>query len=192
MLSNLVIGIGYKARQGKGTVAEGISDFCRRSGLLYKTFSISELIREHSVALGLLPDGKMREDFTPAEIKVLVDEGTRMREKDPAHWTSQIRRAIWDSDCAVACIDNVRFFTEIEVVRGMRPRRVGYLIEARRFDANGMRFVSPDRDPRAATEVGLDGYIGWDFIVKNTRDRDWVKDQATAIMTWICRKEGIS
>lgn len=168
-MNKLIIGLAGKAEHGKTATARIIRDRVESGsepdcpGGTCGIFEISELIRQHCIKLGLLPEGIKREDMTYQQVAVLVSEGSRMRnEVDPQYWTTLIMQEIAKSDVDVAVIPNLRFPQEAQATRDAH----GYVWRINRLNRDGSPFVSLTRDPNHETETALDRWPA-DFYLYN-------------------------
>ena len=159
----LVIGLAGKAEHGKTAAARIICEWVTNNGGTAGIFEISKLIYNHAVELGLLPPGLERDKMTNEQVKVLVDEGSRMRNTvDPNYWTDRVIPWALESNVDVAIIPNLRFPQEAEAVR----RTKGYVWRVNRLNPAGSPFVSTTRDPNHETETALDRWPA-DFYIYN-------------------------
>jgi len=159
----LLIGLTGKAEHGKTAAARIIREWVQKQGGTAGIFEISGLIIDHCIKLGLMAPGKTRETCTDAEVKLLVDEGTRMRnEVDPQYWTNLIVPAMQASGLDVAICPNLRFPQEAQAIR----KSGGFVWRVNRLNQDGSPFVSTTRDPNHECETALDRWPA-DFYLYN-------------------------
>lgn len=159
----LIIGLSGKAEHGKTAASHIIREWVVRQGGTSDIFEISGLIVDHCIKLGLLPPGMTREKCNEAQIKLLVDEGSRMRnEVDPQYWTNLIVPTMLASGLDVAICPNLRFPQEAQAVRDAG----GYVWRVNRLNQDGSPFVSTTRDPNHECETSLDRWPS-DFYLYN-------------------------
>ncbi|VVB51970.1 Uncharacterised protein [uncultured archaeon] len=163
MSKTLLIGICGKAENGKTAAARIIREWTIGQGGTAGIFEISGLILEHCYKLGLIPQGTTREQCTEAQVKILVDEGSRMRnEVGPQYWTNLIVPKMQASGLDVAICPNLRFPQEAQAVRAAG----GYVWRVNRLNTDGSPFVSTTRDPNHECETALDRWPA-DFYLYN-------------------------
>jgi hypothetical protein len=158
----LIIGLAGKAEHGKTAAARIIREWVVKQGGTAGIFEISTLILDHCVKLGLIPAGTKREQCTDAQVKILVDEGTRMRESNPMYWTDLIVPTMLNSGVDVAICPNLRFPQEAQAIRTAQ----GYVWRVNRLNPDGSPFVSTTRDPNHSCETSLDTWPA-DFYLYN-------------------------
>lgn len=150
----LLMGLIGRARAGKSTAAEAILEHCSRTGISCAIADIGEEVRRHCVEIGALPE-KPRSQLSPAELAVLIAEGRKQR-----RW---IDRAVErHADKKVVIVPNCRYWDEVDFLRA----RQGILVRITRLQANGLEFISADRDPSDRSECELLGAPA-DFTLVN-------------------------
>ena len=150
-----VVGVGYKARQGKDTIANYLAKQFNA-----QKFSFSDALYDVArVVFG------MEEKDGPL-LQVLGTEVFRRR--DPDVWVKTVYRKIQDKAPAIAVIPDVRFPNEAQMVKDMG----GKLIQIQRYLADGERYVASDRPATHPSEVSMDGYKDWDAIIQS-KDGDF-------------------
>jgi hypothetical protein len=158
-----IIGLNGKAEHGKTASARIIKEYVEGNGGTAAVFEISRLIYDHCVQLRLLPAGLAREDLTFAQLRILVEEGSRMRNTvDPNYWTDMIVKQMLESGVDIAICPNVRFPQEAQAIRDVG----GVVVRINRLNKDGSPYVSPSRDPNHETETALDRWPA-DYYVYN-------------------------
>jgi hypothetical protein len=95
-------------------------------------------------------------------VKVLQFVGTDLiRKKDPNYWIDCLDKRIAADSPEIALVTDVRFPNEASWIHSKN----GALVKVVRIKSDGTPFISPDRDPSHLSEVALDDYKDWDFII---------------------------
>lgn len=179
-MDTIVLAVGSRARQGKGIFCDAMSDHCSRVGVSFGLYDFGPTVLEYCVSEGLLPN-VARSTLSPDQIKVLIDVGVGKRKENELFWVDRIHRKVKNDRRRIAVLCGVRFLNEIEFVKSLG----GYTVQVIRLNSNGSRFVSPDRDPNAEIESGLDSFL-WDFRITNVADRPfWLRRQAVALIDYV-------
>lgn len=164
----LLIGFGYRARQGKNTAAMAMLESCPLDTDV-RLYAFADALRQEvrvacarmggQYALiegfkesGLMPDWVHFEEPKPRSL--LQWWGTEYRRaKHPDYWVSRLRKALDAHQPQVALITDVRFPNEVEAIKSWG----GYVV-------NVTRTTAPDVEVHEhASEAALDGFDGWDF-----------------------------
>ena len=102
------------------------------------------------------------------------------RRNDPDRWIRTLYYQIKDASPRVAILPDVRFPNEAEFVQEMG----GTLINVQRWNEDGTRFIAEDRDPNHPSEIALEGYDGWNYIINASSGRlDTIKTSVDTILT---------
>jgi hypothetical protein len=162
-----VIGIGYKAQHGKSTVAAAIARAVEGARIVE--------LSDHVATAARIYHGMTTRD--PATL-VRVGQTYRALYGEDV-WLRCCYGQLLDRRPPLAIVPNIRFPNEVDFVRALG----GALIQVDRVHPDGRPFVADDRDPRAITETALDGFGGWDFVIRNCgNDRRALEDHA--LWTW--------
>lgn len=165
----LVIGFGYRARQGKDLAARLIVE---RAGVDAHVFAFSDPIAAYCrVACGM----------TTRNPTLLQNVGWTARQGHPSVWIDAVYGAIQDRAPRVALVSGVRFPDEAAMIRDAG----GKVVHIRRWNEDGTPFVSGDRNPEHPTEHGLDGFV-FDYVIDNVSGR--VEEFAAGVLNvyrWI-------
>ena len=163
-----VIGIGHKARQGKDTLATYIETLADGGTM---RFGFADAL--YDVARAMF-------GMTEKDAPLLQVLGTDVfRKKDPDVWLRTLYYKIRDKAPRIAIITDVRFPNEAQFVQEIG----GTLVEVQRWNSDGTRFVAPDRSPEHPSEVGLDSFEEWNYIVNAESGRlDLIEDSAKTII----------
>lgn len=104
-----------------------------------------------------------------------------MRAKRSAWWSNAICKQIKIEKPNVALVPNVRFLDEAEMCKYLG----GFCVEVVRYNENGSRFISSDRDPNTPAETSLENW-NWDFRIVNMPGRTfWLRRQAIALFEYL-------
>jgi hypothetical protein len=143
-----VLGLGYRARQGKDTVAKAIVQECGRTGFYAKQYAFADALKAYCrVAFG------MREKDAP----LLQYMGTNVfRKTDPGIWVRVLQDTIAEQQPDIAIITDMRFPNEADAVVAMG----GYTMKVERYEPeDGMPWITRDRDPQHPSETALRDYV---------------------------------
>jgi len=173
---SILIGIGSKARQGKSFVANVMRDLAPER---VQIFSLAEALKEecaakHEQLAAEFRRIKGRDPQPPKDdpiygwTEILQYYGTDViRAADPDRWVRLASEKIRLAAPEIAIVPDVRFPNEADWIK----LRGGTLVQVLRKLPSGDNYVDPGRDPRHPSEVALDEYIGWDFVLM-ARDGD--------------------
>jgi hypothetical protein len=203
-----IIGIGHKARQGKDTLAgmikEMTTDECHIihwADALYvevsnKNSSVPLVFRKgsrfyfvdgsHALTAeypglekifnerGIESYQGMAEKDSP----MLQFWGTNFRRKqDPNYWVNKVLQRI-ETLNGLIIIPDTRFQNEHTAIRANK----GLYIEVQRFNGDGSRFISRDRDPNHPSEIDLDDIEANFTIGANSKCLHHIREQAIWMM----------
>lgn len=167
----IVIGLGHKARQGKNYVA----DFMKAQDNRVKIYAFADELKKYCAAHHdeLLPQWQLanqtkqvpacKEDPIYGYTKILQWYGTDVaRKADPDTWVKALATRMETDAPEIAVVTDVRFPNEAEYIASQG----GYLIEVVRLNEDGTQYVDPGRDPQHPSEIALNGYTYWDFIIE--------------------------
>lgn len=161
-----LIGIGHKARQGKMRVAKAMH--CAlpdRSWIFHLADPLKAYVRVNRWM------GKKN-------ARLLQTFGTDiMREVDPLIWIKTVEFTIDEfvSDYGMGSgmdfiiLPDVRFRNEAEWIK----RNAGVMVKVERVMPDGTLYLDPDRPSDHPSEIDLDGYDGWDHVIR-AQDRDLI------------------
>lgn len=140
-----IIGLGHKARHGKGYAARAIIAHCATNGLYAREYGFSDALKAYARVLGMRTKD-------PRLLQVL---GTEVfRTIDPHIWVRILLDTIAEQAPDLALITDLRFPNEADAIR----EAGGKLIRVTRLNADGSLWVAPDRDPSHPSETALDHY----------------------------------
>jgi len=170
----LLIGIGNKARNGKDTAANYFSEFFIDWKVLVSPLAnaLKKYCRDHHDELLLQwrlkhndPKGfpSEKQDGIYGYTEILQDTGQFVRTHySQNYWIDKCFEHIDGLQPDIAIIPDVRYKNEAQAVRD----RDGILIQVIRVNEDGSQFIDPSRDPKHPSEIELDDYLGWDYIVR--------------------------
>ena len=147
-----ILGLSGKARSGKDSACAWI-----HSGHPTKTrvYAFADALKSFCRCHGMTTkDGNM-----------LQKVGGAMREIDVEHWIKVCYFTIAEQRPRVALISDVRHVNEAEFVKRMG----GQIIRVNRFNEDGSPFIDPSRSATHPSEVDLDDYPGFDYVIRNDR-----------------------
>lgn len=187
-----LIGLGYKARQGKNFVANYMVEHATRE------VGVQMSCVDGKIVCTKLPDKNIKLYAFADELKLYCAEhhdelleqwqlinqtqrnppwkndpiygcttilqwyGTDVaRKQDPDTWVKALDARLSRENPEIAIVTDVRFPNEAAYIK----QNAGYLVEVRRYNTDGSQFLDKDRDPNHPSEVALDDYEGWDFII---------------------------
>lgn len=142
-MNTLLIGLGYKARHGKDTIAK----IAARDILDARVMSHADDLKALARALG------MTEKHGPFLQKL----GEAMRTLDQDYFVKKLHLRIDEIAPRVVLIPDVRFPNEADAIKA----RGGLLYHVERRLPNGTLYVDASRDPNHPSETAMDGYQGW-------------------------------
>jgi hypothetical protein len=138
-MSTLLIGLGYKARHGKDTVAQEIIN-CAPS--LARRYSFAAPLKAFARVLGMKEkDGKVLQALGTDVMRVLR----------PNVWVDLLHYQIEEEQPAVAVITDMRFPNEFDYVKGQG----GITVCVQRTHADGTPYVDPFRPADHPSETAL-------------------------------------
>jgi hypothetical protein len=166
----ILIGFGYRARQGKNTAALAVLEACPLDCQVHVYAFADALkmeVRKASAQLGgqeALIESFKTAGLMPADVvaeypkprPVLQWWGTWKRSQDPRYWIKRLWRTIDDHKPDVAPIADVRYPNEADEIH----ERGGYVVQVVN---TGELDVSVNDHP---SEHALDGYKDWDFRIE--------------------------
>lgn len=192
----LIIGFGYRARQGKNTAAMAMLEACPLETRVHQYAFADALKQEVRVACGrmggqydlierfkeagLMPDWVHFEDPKPRSL--LQWWGTEYRRaKDPDYWVKRLRKTLDAHSPEIALITDVRFTNEIDAIHSWG----GVVV-------NVTRTTTPDVEVHEhESESGLDTFVGWDYRLE-AADKAELTEKSVALFHEIARERGAS
>lgn len=155
--SNLIIGIGHKARQGKNELAkELVKTYCQ-AGYYAKQYNFSDALYNVARFFGM-------KEKNPRLLQALGTEVGRSLNENM--WIDLLDYKLEEEKPDVAIIADVRFPNEWHYIHDHPWKSLTVRID--RYNEDGTRFISDDRDPNHISETSLDGW-DWDHIVFNKK-----------------------
>lgn len=150
-----IIGLGYKARHGKDSVANHLVTLLPGA----RIFSFADDLKALARALGM-------QEKNPLFLQRL---GNAMRALNENYWVRALQLRLDEARPEFAIVPDVRFVNEVHFIKD----NLGIVVKVERFESNGVLYVDPSRDANHESEVALDGYDGWDeYIVAKSGHMD--------------------
>jgi hypothetical protein len=191
----LIIGIGYKARQGKNFVA----NYWKEAHPEIKFYAFADALKEYcrdnhdALAARYYRENQLHPMRHPLQWKTDVIYGCTtilqwygtdvVRKTDPNHWVEVISQKIRDENPEIAVITDVRFPNEADWIR----LSGGYLVEVIRKNADGSQYIDPSRPAGHPSEVALSDY-DWNFtIIAKSGDLDALKSKALGVLACVLK-----
>lgn len=175
----MIIGFGHRACQGKSLCCDAILEKCSYSSLSAKIYEFSAEVLAHCVAQGLLPQDAVRAFLTREQKHILQHVGLEMRGQDENFWIDKLRERIAKDRPQIALVPNIRYPNEAAWVKS----EGGACVLVQRFNPDGSRYISPDRDPNHVSETALRVWP-WDYrLSAQTGDARWLQHQARALFS---------
>lgn len=155
----VIVGIGYKARHGKDTLAKYLIQ-----GLYQKGKEID--VRRYSFATALKCYCRVQGWMTVKDGKVLQYVGTELfRDRvNPDYWVQMVDYQIQEEQPDIAIFSDMRFPNEKAFVE-----KHGISVKVERINDDGSLYaVNDGRAVNHASEISLDGHeFNYNFKVKN-------------------------
>lgn len=158
--NTILIGLGYKARHGKDTVAAEIAARYKDQFDI-KVYGFADALKAEVEELGaaaiafkhgipLDPNPDMTDPLCPSgkQSRVLQFWGEARRTAHPFYWVNKLREQIEKDQPKIAIVKDVRHLNELYFIKAFG----GYTVKVSR---NG--FVDLSRDPNHVSETQLDG-----------------------------------
>ena len=153
-----LVGLGYKARHGKDTVAKHLLQLSPKR---VKVYGFADALKAYCRVMGWMEakDGK-----------VLQDIGSLMRRKDPLVWIKALHYRIEEDKPDIAVISDVRHLNEVGWISGCDGN--GLLCKVSRYDVRKspeqsvvykLPYQDPSRPPDHLSEVELNTFDNWDM-----------------------------
>jgi hypothetical protein len=140
----LIVGFGFRARNGKDTLAAKVADELRSEGLKVAPMALADDLKAFARVLG------MKEKNGP----LLQALGTDVfRALDEDIWVKCLEARVQESDADVILVTDVRFKNEARWITSQG----GVLVRVDRIMEDGSTYVAPDRDPNHRSETELKG-----------------------------------
>ncbi|SRR6266446_2405016 len=166
-----IIGLGYKARQGKNYVANYMQEYNPQVQIyafadelkLYCKEHHNELEPQWQLAHQTKAHPAWKADAIYGCTPILQWYGTDVaRKENPNVWVQALDKRLSREAPEIAVVTDVRFENEAKYIK----EKGGYLVQVIRRNADGTQFVDSGRDPNHISETALDAYGGFDFIIE--------------------------
>jgi hypothetical protein len=140
MTKIFIVGLGYKARQGKNILAEKLMERLPGS----RIYSFAAALKAYCRASGWM---------TVKDAPLLQMVGTDiMRRINPDIWVNCLKYQLEEEQPRVALITDMRFHNEFALCAAY-----GMTIKVSRLNEDGSLYISPDRPANHPSETDLDG-----------------------------------
>lgn len=149
MIDKTYIGVGHKARHGKDTFARALHALMPRDS---KIMSFADALKVYC---------RVEHGMTTKDAPLLQRIGLEKRAVRENFWVDILKLAAEEASERVIIIPDCRFPNEADFVK-----RRGHMVKVSRIDKNNVPFVTDDRDPNHPSEIALDGYRGWDYVLR--------------------------
>jgi hypothetical protein len=152
-----LLGLGYKARNGKDTAGEAIVDYFAARREQQLKHGLKPTIPEARIfkfAAALYKVCREEYGMTGKDAPLLqkVGEGRR-NEFGLNYWIDQLEASMKGFD-GISVITDVRYLNEVDWIKS----KGGTTIKVERLNQDGTPFIATDRDPNFVSETQLDGY----------------------------------
>lgn len=172
--------ISGKSGSGKDTFATMMREKLEAAGCNCLTIHYADLVKHYCTDYY---NWNGKKDIYGRQL--LQELGTnKIRHKFPDYWAEAIAKFLAavpdDFDCAF--IPDARFENEIEVVKYYNPH--AKVIRIERYNEDGTLYINPnltDKQQNHPSEISLDTYEDWDYIVKN-HSLDELKESVDVIL----------
>lgn len=192
----ILIGLGHKARQGKNYVANYMKDEDGSIKLYAFADELKYYCRDHHDEL--LPQWQLahqtkatpahKEDAIYGCTPILQWYGTDVaRKANPNIWVEKLAEKLENEKPDIAVITDVRFINEAEFIKS----HSGYLVDVIRKNADGSQYQDPGRPSSHPSEIALDDYLGWDFVIMaKDGDLKGLRAKSIGVLNIIKNKNG--
>jgi hypothetical protein len=175
----IVIGFGFRARQGKNLCCDAILEQCAYSNISVAIYEFSAEVLAFCVEQGHLPPDAVRAFLTPEQKNILQDVGLAQRKENAAFWVERLWARIARERPQVALLPNLRYPNECEAVK----EAGGVCVLVERFNPDGSQYIDPERNPNHISEHALRAWP-WDYrLAAQTGQANWLQRQARALFT---------
>lgn len=170
--------IAGRARHGKDTVAAMMRGIYLKNGYQPERLQFSYYIKDYAKRLTSW-DGS---EETKGDIRNFLQElGTEIIRKqiDSDFFINRVCEDImvYSFFCDVLTISDVRFPREIEVVKSRFPNVISILVDRPNFDS-----PLAGNEKNHATEVALDDYHDYDYVIKNDGTIEELKEKVLELV----------
>lgn len=146
-----VLGVGHKARHGKDSACAVMHTLLPRSS---RIMAFADDLK----ALARAFFGMSEKDGA-----LLQWLGAEVRAIDEEHWIKAMYARIRELKPRVVLIPDMRYRNEAAFVKQMG----GVTLKVERHNEDGTLFLDPARPATHQSEIDLDDYLGWDFVLRN-------------------------
>lgn len=180
----MIIGLGHKYQSGKGEVARvlvqeygfkpvSFAGYLKEAARIIFGLSESQVYGEDKMVVDEFWTEAMGRPVTPGNLLQLLGTEAVRGVIHTDVWARRLQRRIESDVWADWVIDDVRFKNEAGIIRSMG----GIVV---RVDRENRPLGG--RDPNHASEIDLDDYADWDFIIDNNGSLDHLREGVTTMM----------
>jgi hypothetical protein len=183
-MSQLIIGFGNKARQGKDVAVQAIIDYYAGLRAIkesdYLPSADVPIVQRIGFADALYEVCRTEYGMKEKDAALLQRIGAERRVSDPLYWVRQAFAKI-DPKAEVVLVSDVRYKNEADFIKD----RGGYVVNVTRLDEKGRRFISGDRPSDHPSETDLDHY-NFDFrLVNSDGHQALLAEQAITLVEYL-------
>lgn len=166
-----IIGLGYRARQGKTWTANKLHSFDPHHTRVY---GFADALKAHVRVIGLM---------STKDGEVLQRVGTDVyRHSNPNFWIEQLALRLNEEQPPIVIVHDVRFRNELDWVKAH-----GVGVKIVRLNPAGMEIVDPGRPSNHPSETDLE-HVPFDYTIK-AKDGDLNELHHCAVRLWELVKE---
>jgi len=165
-----IYGIAGKARSGKDTVADIIAKHYQDKKVVI--YPCTKYLKDYVMSISNW-DGK--DDTKPREL--LQSTGKKIKEKYPNFFTKRIEEdlKVFSNYCDIIIVTGLRLIPELELLKNNYNI---ILIKVESKTHNGLT----ESQRNDITEIEVDNYVDYDFVIDNDGDKDELKNKIKKII----------
>jgi hypothetical protein len=164
-MSQLIIGLGHKAQQGKDTFVAAIAAYYAGMQVAQRKHGLkvsAPLVQRVAFADALYEMARRDYGMVGKDAPLLQNLGQHMRiEHGENYWFDQAVKKM-DPNAGIVIVSDVRYRNEADGLKKLG----GIVVDIQRYNANGIRYIASDRPTDHPSEVELDHYA-FDAIITN-------------------------
>jgi len=180
MNHSLIIGLTGKAEHGKSATARIIREWVQNQSGVCEIVEISKIIYDLLVEEGKLPAGLTRDQLSNEQVKMLVEKGHELGEKDRRYWIRKTLSRV-NPNADVVIIPNIRRPEEGDALR----ERGGIIWRLIRLNKDGSQFVSTTRDPNHPLETLMDHWSADFYLINQTGHGALLEQQVVTLYEYV-------
>ena len=164
-MTQIIIGLGHKARQGKGTFVDAVKNYydaLRETQRKHGLKTASPTVQGIGFADSLYEVCRKEYGMTEKDAPLLQDVGATKRNQNGENfWFDQGVKKI-DPTAGVVIFSDVRYLNEADGLKKLGA----HIVDVKRYDELGKRLIASDRPSNHQSEIELDDYA-FDSILCN-------------------------